>query len=188
MRHASVVLLTLILTATFAQAQEVPRRKSGLWELKRTSSLSQGEASVFQMCVDQASDDPLRQLAENMKHATCKSSNVRRSGDKVTVDAVCRIGRNQPITATTHAVLTGSFDSAYTIESKSTFDPPWQGNAQGSALLEAKWTGPCKADQRAGDLVLPNGMKVNLNKASRAGGKKSDAARPNKAPGTAAPQ
>jgi hypothetical protein len=187
MRHASVVLLTLILAVAFAQAQEVPHRKSGLWELKRTSSLSQGEAT-FQMCVDQASDDPLRQFAENMKHGTCNSSSVRRAGDKLTVDAVCRIGRNQPITATTHAVLTGDFDSKYTIESKSTFDPPWQGNAQGSALLEAKWTGPCKADQRAGDLILPNGMKVNLNKASKSGGKKQGVAAPNtnQVPGTAA--
>ena len=28
--------------------------------------------------------------------------------------------------------------------------------------LEAKWLGACKADQKAGDIVMPGGRKMNV--------------------------
>jgi hypothetical protein len=38
--------------------------------------------------------------------------------------------------------------------------------------IEAKWTGACKADQKPGDMVLPNGMKMNINDIPRMPGAK----------------
>ena len=38
MHYATLLFFTLILAASFAQAQEVPKRKSGLWEIKRMST------------------------------------------------------------------------------------------------------------------------------------------------------
>jgi uncharacterized protein DUF3617 len=166
MRHASLVLLTLILTATFAQAEEIPKRKSGLWEVKRTSTLSRGQTRVYQLCIGQATDNALPQLAESMSNENCATSKVLRQGDKLLVDAVCKL-RGPQTTATTHGVITGNFDSAYRIESKSTFDPPLRGRAESSAVLEGKWTGPCKPDQHPGDVILPNGMKVSAETVSR---------------------
>jgi hypothetical protein len=161
MRHASVVLLTLILTAAFAQAQDAPKRKSGLWELKRTSTMTRDQTRVYQLCVDQASDDAFQKLAEGAQSERCKASAPKRDGSKLVIDAVCEIGKSEPSTATTHAVITGNFDSAYKIESKSTFDPPMRGKKESTSVVEAKWTGPCKPGMRAGDLILPNGTKVN---------------------------
>jgi hypothetical protein len=160
MRHASLVVLALFLTAALAQAQEAPKRKSGLWELKRTSSLSRDEMRVFQVCVDQASDDALRQLGEGMR-GECKSDKVQRTSDKIVVDSVCTFGNVNVKTAKTHAVVTGNFDSAYKIEGKSTFDPPIQGKSESTSLVEAKWTGACKPDMKPGDMILPNGTKFN---------------------------
>ena len=161
MRHASLVLLTLILTAAFAQAQDAPKRKSGLWELKRTSTMTRGQTRVYKMCIDQASDNAFHQLAEGAQSERCKAAAPRRDGDKLIVEAVCEIGNSAPSTATTRAVITGNFDSAYKIESKSTFAPPLRGKAESTSVMEAKWTGPCKADMRPGDVILPNGNKVN---------------------------
>ena len=33
--------------------------------------------------------------------------------------------------------------------------------------VEAKWLGPCKADQKAGDIVMPGGLKLNVKDAER---------------------
>jgi hypothetical protein len=161
MRHASVVLLTLILTASFAQAQEAPKRKSGLWELKRTSTMTRGQTRVYQLCIDQASDNAFHQLAEGMRTERCKAGAPKRDGGALVVDAVCEIGNNDPSTATTHAVITGNFDSAYKIESKSTFKPPLHGKTEGTSVMEAKWTGPCKPDMKPGDVIFPSGIKFN---------------------------
>ena len=162
MRQAILLFLTLILAASFAQAQDVPKRKSGLWELKRTTARTEGKERIVQLCIDQASDNAFRQLAEGMRSESCKTEKVRRDGDRLLVDAVCNLGRAH-VTAKTQAVITGKFDSAYKIESKSTYDPPMRGKAEGSALLEARWLGVCKPDQRPGDYILANGVKLRVS-------------------------
>jgi hypothetical protein len=162
MRQAMLLFLTLILAASFAQAQDVPKRKSGLWEVKRTTARTEGKPRIVQMCIDEASDNAIRQLAEGMRNETCKTDKLRRDGDQLIVDAVCKLGQTYT-TATTHAVITGKFDSAYNIESKSTYDPPMRGKAEGSAVLEARWLGACKPDQRPGDYILSNGLKLRAS-------------------------
>jgi hypothetical protein len=51
-------------------------------------------------------------------------------------------------------VITGSFDSAYTmavtVQSGRTI------------TMNAKWFGPCAADQRPGDMIMGNGMTFNI--------------------------
>jgi hypothetical protein len=157
-----LLFLTLLLAAGFAQAEDKFQRKSGLWEVKRTSTRAEGKIRVTQLCIDQASDDALRQLPEGRPNEHCKTDKVQRDGGKLVVDAVCQLDRTST-TATTHAVVTGDANSAYKIESKATYDPPVRGHSEGSAMLEARWLGPCKPGQRPGDVILPNGMKVSAS-------------------------
>jgi hypothetical protein len=142
-----------------AQAQDKYQRKSGLWEVKRVASRTEDQERVYQICVDQASDNALRQLAGGMRSERCETAKAVREGDKLVVDATCTVAKSSK--ATTHAVITGKFDTAYKVESKSTFDPPLKGKTEGTAVLEAKWTGACKANQKPGDVILPNGTKVS---------------------------
>jgi hypothetical protein len=159
MRQAALFVV-LILAAALAQAQDAPKRKSGLWEVTWTSARQEGKSHDMQMCVEQATDNPLLHLNEGLRRETCKVSKIRRDGDQMTVDAACSLGKT---TATTRAVITGKFDSAYKIETKSTFDPPLRGKTEGGASQEGRWVGPCKPDQRPGDVILANGKKLNVN-------------------------
>ncbi len=159
MQRTILLLLSFALAAGAAQAEEKYQRKSGLWEVKRTSTRTEDKERTYQVCVDHVSDDALRQLAGGMRSERCQASKAVRDGDKLVVDATCKVAKTS--TATTHAVITGKFDSAYKVESKSTFDPPVKGKSEGSTVMEAKWTGPCKANQKPGDVILPNGAKVS---------------------------
>ena len=79
------------------------------------------------------------------------------------MDSVCNMGG---ATTTSHGVVTGDFNSAYTIKisSKREGGAPVQGMpAETQMSIEAKWTGPCKADQKPGDIIMANGMKMNVN-------------------------
>ena len=69
MRKTLFLLLSLTLAAGTAQAEDKFQRKSGLWEVKRTSTRTSEQTRVYQMCIDQASDNALRQLAEGMRKA-----------------------------------------------------------------------------------------------------------------------
>jgi hypothetical protein len=159
MQRTILLFILLCLAAGAATAQEKYQRKSGLWEVKRVASRTEDQERIYQVCVDQASDNALRQLAGGMRSERCEAAKAVREGDKLVVDATCKVAKSS--TATTHAVITGKFDSAYKVESKSTFDPPLKGQTEGTAVLEAKWTGACKANQKPGDVILPNGTKVS---------------------------
>ncbi|HEY2254186.1 MAG TPA: hypothetical protein VGI11_00995, partial [Variovorax sp.] len=65
-------------------------------------------------------------------------------------------------TATTHSVITGDFNTAYHMESRSTYSPPMMGRSEGAIAMDAKWLGPCQAGQKPGDMMMPNGMKMNV--------------------------
>ena len=158
-RKVLLLLLGLSVVATAADAQEKYQRKSGLWEVKRTASRTEDQERTYQVCVDQASDNALRQLAGGMRSERCETAKAVREGDKLVVDATCKVAKSS--TATTHAVITGKFDTAYKVESKSTFEPPLKGKTEGTAVMEAKWTGPCKSNQKPGDVILPSGAKVS---------------------------
>jgi hypothetical protein len=168
MQRMSLLLLALVLAAGVAQAQEKFQRKSGLWEVKRTATRTEDQVRSYQMCIDQASDNALRQLVGGMRSETCQTSKAAHEGDKLVVDATCKV---QKTTATTHAVITGKFDTAYKLESKSTFDPPLRGQSEGTTVLEAKWTGACKPDQKPGDIILPSGGKINVATGDKASDK-----------------
>ncbi len=56
--------------------------------------------------------------------------------------------------------MTGSFDSAYTMTVTSQSEDIPGGKMM--MTMEAKWLGPCAADQKPGDVVLGNGVKINL--------------------------
>ena len=64
---------------------------------------------------------------------------------------------------TSHSVITGDFSSAYTVKSTSHSERGPTGVARDSTTtIEAKWLGACKADQKAGDIMMPGGMKMNI--------------------------
>lgn len=35
--------------------------------------------------------------------------------------------------------------------------------------MAAKWIGPCTADQKPGDMIMANGMKINITNAQKLG-------------------
>jgi hypothetical protein len=168
MRQA-VVLLVLILGATLAQAEDLPKRKSGSWEVK--SIAGEGNPHTLQMCVDERTDDAFKQLAEGRFRENCAVDKVRRDGDKLVVDAACTLAAHR-LTAKTHAVVTGKFDSEYRIESTSSFDAPVHGKTETKAVIEGRWIGPCQPGQRPGDAIFENGTKVNLIAEARAEAKR----------------
>jgi len=160
MRLAPIGLIAVLALAAHAQSFEFPKRKSGLWEMETTSSTRTAEAQKAQMCIDQKSDDAMNQMGTQMTKEMCSKRDVHREGEAIVANSVCKFGES---TVTTHAVITGKFDSAYQVETRSTYDPPMAGVKEASALVRAHWLGPCKADQKPGDMILPNGRKLNIN-------------------------
>lgn len=143
-----LVVLSIGYGVAAAASSDTPQRKSGLWEMKMSGGHMPG-GMTMQQCVDQKSDDisKMQQAKSN-----CTKNVVRREGDKIVAESVCKM---EGTTATTRTVFTGNFDSAFKADIRSTYDPPMQGMRESSSMMEAKWLGPCLAGQKAGDMVMP---------------------------------
>lgn len=138
-------------------AAEMPTRKAGLWEI-RTSLESRGGAGMtVQQCIDAATDQMMMSSAGPLAQAACPKRDVQRSGDTMTIDSTCTF---KDRTATTHAVITGSFDRAYTMTVTSQSDAMPGGKM--TMTMEGKWLGPCAADQKPGDMIMGGGLKLNI--------------------------
>ena len=139
-------------------ATDIPKRKSGLWEIKTTSDAAgTGRPTSMQMCIDQATDDLLRGLGSTQD---CSKNELKRNGDRIQTESVCKV---MGTTTVSHGLFQGDFSAAYQGEVTTTYDPPMMGMKQGKTRIEAKWLSACKAGMTPGDMVLPDGRIINTN-------------------------
>lgn len=142
-------------------AQDLPKRKAGLWEIQTQMQGVPAMTGPVQMCTDEKSDDIMHSRAEAVQ-PNCKSVDWKKDGDRVTVNSVCKMDET---TMTTAAVFTGSFESSYRGDLRMTYDPPMGGLKQMNMTISAKWLGPCKPGQKPGDVVVQNkGAPAGMNR------------------------
>jgi hypothetical protein len=161
-RHLAVAAGCLVCLPAFAL--DLPIRKAGLWELTMTFEGRNLPAQVMKQCVDAATDKLMNMNFGGSNEQACTKQDVTRNGGTITIDSVCKFG---DAVTTSHAEMTGSFDSAYTVRVRSTRagGPPLPGLAPGAEThmtIAAKWLGPCAAGQKPGDVIMANGMTMNV--------------------------
>jgi len=157
MRLVGTILLLVVICAMPARAAELPSRKPGLWEVKTSIGNSSAPVRVIQQCIDASTDQMLQSSAGPFAPAVCPKRDVQRSADSFTIDSSCAIG-GKPATA--HAAVTGSFDSAYKMTVTSQGDDLPGGKMV--MTMDARWLGPCAPDQKPGDIIMGNGIKINV--------------------------
>jgi uncharacterized protein DUF3617 len=157
-RFGAVCCLAMLSTAP-ALAGDMPARKAGLWQVDTTVM---GHTVSMKQCIDAQTDQVMQARFASLPQRNCSKHDVQKAADKITIDSVCTIAGR---TTTGHIVITGSFDSAYTLvmtsEVKGVPTPR-------NVTMQAKWLGACAADQKPGDMVMPNGKTVNIIEMERA--------------------
>jgi hypothetical protein len=163
---ALIAGLLIFATPAFAPALalDLPTRKAGQWEVKMVFEGRNLPPTVMKQCVDAATDKLMNANFGGSNEQACAKQDVKNSGGTITIESVCTFGAT---TTTSHAVVSGSFDSAYTIKVASTRagGPPLPGVAPGAEThmtIEAKWLGACAAGQKPGDVTMSNGMTMNV--------------------------
>jgi Protein of unknown function (DUF3617) len=157
MRLAALVAVLVLARGAPAGAAGELSRKPGLWEVKTSIDNADAPARVVRQCIDAETDPMLQSVAGPFNPAACESRDVRRAADTTTIDFKCTVA-GKPATA--HSVVTGSLDSAYTMTVTAQSD----GIPKGKMVMtmDGKWLGACAADQKPGDVILSNGVKINI--------------------------
>jgi hypothetical protein len=152
----------LVVSVGAASADELPVRKAGLWEIKTIRTGSQIPEMTMQHCTDETVDREMSNNVSPMAKQICSRQDIKKTAAGYVSDSVCEVGG---VTTTSHAEITGNFNSAYTVKTSSHAQGGMAGAAgrDSTVTLEAKWLGACKADQKPGDIVMPGGgFKVNV--------------------------
>ena len=160
--HRALLLTALSLaTATPAlAADDLPKRKPGLWEHAMQMDQMPGFTHRSHVCVG----EDLSDLARPERAEQCDQTEIRRDGDRVLFRSVCQA---EGSTVTTEGAFSGDFAARYAGQMTSTFTPPMHGMRTHRMRMEAKWLGPCRPGQKPGDVFLPDipkgmgGMDLN---------------------------
>lgn len=151
------------LLAAPALADEFPKRKAGLWEM-RTTGGPVGPQTV-QQCIDASTDDLLR--SQSNEGQNCSKPVVERDGNRYRVRSTCS---GEGTRSTMDGVYTMAKDTEYRGDMKMTFDPPLAGAAEMNMKMDGKWIGPCKAGMKPGDIVLQGMPRLNVLEMGKGGG------------------
>jgi hypothetical protein len=156
----SALGLLALLTPTAASAVELPVRKAGLWEMKVLRTGSPAPDMTMQHCTDETTDKEMSTAFSPMGKEMCSKQDIVKTATGYISDSVCSVAG---MSITSHAEINGDFNSAYTVKSTSHSEHGPSGVPRDSTTtIEAKWLGACKADQKAGDIMMPGGMKMNI--------------------------
>jgi hypothetical protein len=154
MRRFGAACFLVLIGLGPAFAADFPARKPGLWQIDTTTV--NGHTVSLQECVDARTDQLMQARFGSMPQRNCSKRNMQKSGDTITIDSVCTIAGQ---TSSHHMVITGSFDSGYTM----TMTSQTQGSpTPRTVTMTAKWVGPCAAGQRPGDMIMPGGRTINI--------------------------
>jgi len=155
----SAVGLLALLQVGGAAAVELPVRKAGLWEMKVLSGGSVPEMTM-QQCTDETTDKDMSTAMSPIAKDICSKQDLQKTATGYVSDSVCGVAG---MTIKSHAEIIGDFNSAYTVKSTSHSEGGMAGAGRDSTTtIEAKWLGACKGDQKAGDIMMPGGMKINI--------------------------
>lgn len=158
---AGIGLASVVLFAASASAQDFPPRKPGLWQIDMTmpGGPMPQQMQQMKMCIDAATDAEMHKMGMSAAQGMCGKPDISRSGSTLTVNSNCKVGDVQ---TTTQAITKFTGDTAYHTDVNTKFNPPMQGRAEQKMAQDAKWVGACPADMQPGDVVMGNGMKVNI--------------------------
>jgi hypothetical protein len=162
MSRLSVLSLSaaVLLVPVGAGAVELPVRKAGLWEMKVQNAGAPKPDMTMQQCTDETTDKEMSTSFSPMAKDVCSKQDLQKTSTGYVSDSVCGIAG---MTIKSHAEINGDFNSAYTVKSTSHSEGgPGGGPRDSTTTIEARWLGACKPDQKAGDILMPGGMKINI--------------------------
>lgn len=143
-----LILLAVLLAASATPEPILPHHKPGLW---RMDIVAPDKTTSLQECFDESFETQMDKLDRDK----CTGRHTLHNADgSWTTSATCKIMLF--IKRSERSEVSGDFQSKLKIVSYKLPDNTLE------ATTTATWTGPCKPDQKPGDIVLPSGMKVNL--------------------------
>ncbi len=142
-------------------AEVLPARQPGLWQTTVTEDGSEDTPQDLQICIDAQTDRHLGILGNDLSGDTCKRT-VSRTSDGWGLLAECDMGSGG--TYQYSGSITGDYASDYSMKLRLQVTGASLAtmNRVTSYVVTSKRTGECAKDQAPGDVIVNDGLKINL--------------------------
>jgi hypothetical protein len=155
----------LLALSPAALAEDLPLRKAGLWEMKIVKVGGSVPEMTMQHCTDATTDKEMNNSVSPLAKQICSKQDIQKTATGYVTDSVCSVAG---VSMTTHAEISGDFNSAYTVTSTTHSDKGLTGKPLDAATkIQAKWLGDCQPGQKPGDILMPGGFKLNVKDAEK---------------------
>ena len=166
----SLICTTLLAWSVPAPAQDIPKRKPGLWEMSMQMPGQTGMGSVStKQCVDEQSDAEMHRkaFAGNDPKTQCKQLSSKKIAGGVEIEAECKTDDGGTVKSV--ARITGDMQTSYAMENDMTFSPPRNGMSKAKLSMKGTHRGACPAGMKGGDIQMttlggPGGMTIDVEK------------------------
>lgn len=165
----SVAALTALPALAQTIPPDMPMRRVGHWEIRMLmEGREDGPNMVVQACTDADTERQLMQFGLGMRGNACERYDIRRVGQEVHIDADCQFG---PMRSVTKAVMSGDFQTSYTVRIEGTTTAPGQPQPQRTLILQQARhvSQTCTGGLVPGDMVVM-GQKINVRSMGGAAG------------------
>lgn len=151
---------TLFMLPALAAPLELPTRKAGLWEIRMIMAGGQIPPQTIQQCTDANTDKDMLTSFGPMAKKMCAKQDMQKTANGMIIESTCNVSG---VDTTSRTVIAGDLNSAYTVTiSSDQAGAPADVPEKIDMTMDAKWLGACKAGQKAGDIVLPGGIRINV--------------------------
>lgn len=165
----SAAVLAAAIAPSWAEQVEFPSRKSGYWEIRMVQDAASGMPEMaVHACIDAASDKAMMAAGLSMTKDMCPKMDMKRDGGTIVIESECKVAG---MTSTTKTVMTGDFQTSYKVDITGTVNgmPAIAGGTKTPEKMamtqNAKWlSDKCPDGVKAGDMKMPGGITVNVNK------------------------
>jgi len=156
-----VLALCLALSASVdVPAAPAALRAPGLWEVMLTNDGAGQQQPIRLLQCTTAAAEPEMLLAVVPGQESCRPPRISASAARLSIETTCAVhGRPNKSKTVVNGDRRKSYSGTFRVDWTATRDAP---AGSSSGRFEGKRTGECPAGLKAGDMVLSNGVTVNV--------------------------
>jgi hypothetical protein len=152
-------------------ADEFPSIKQGLWVSEVSSGMDNSKMTIKQCVGDSESIKDMFESSKENLQGTCSEFKTETSGSSYISSVTCDLGISKMKSIST---ASGDFSKEYTVTTKTIMTPAIGGLNGDTSVVTSKYLGDCEAGMKPGDMITPDGKKMNINEMSEKVGKNAD--------------
>jgi hypothetical protein len=140
-----------MIAGTVSAGTPALHQKDGLWENSATMG---GHPFTTQSCVTEESQAKMSAFSSQLRQRNCSGTSITHNLDgSWSSTSTCKIAG---VVRTTHSHITGDLNARYMVTVFA------DGSDKPESTMTMTWLGPCKPGMRGGDVIMANGMKMNV--------------------------